>query len=170
MRSHACPPQPAAPRVIIAAAGASSRMGRPKLLLPVGRHLGYRPSSSQWRTLGAAQIECCVPVRKMIGNSTRSWYRLGFPPGGPHCQPRPERGMFSSIQCAAGWEGWGPCLTVWRGAGRPRPHLRMETLRPLLVSSGTSVKICHPLTKAGRTPGFAARVGGGGIRAPAAAR
>jgi len=142
---RATPAHPSQPPlgVIIAAAGASSRMGRPKLLLPwgdtsvIGHHL------RQWRTLGAAQIG--VVCRSDDRELHAELDRLGFPPGDRIANPRPERGMFSSIQCAAGWEGWGPCLTVWALVLGDQPHLRMETLRTLLVFQREHLsKICHP--------------------------
>ena len=42
--------------------------------------------------------------------------RLGFPPGNRIPNPDPQRGMFSSIQCAAAWGGWDPALNCWAGS------------------------------------------------------
>ncbi len=42
--------------VVILGAGASSRMGRPKLLLPWGATTIVGHLLEQWQTLGAAQI------------------------------------------------------------------------------------------------------------------
>src|SRR5437667_7548195 len=97
--------------VAILAAGASSRMGRPKLLLPwrdstvIGHLLG------QWRELGASSIAvvCAAQARLLDAELDR----LGFPPAQRIVNPHPQRGMFSSIQCAAKWAGAQSNLSHW---------------------------------------------------------
>lgn len=59
--------------------------------------------------------------------------RLGFPKRNRIGNPAPERGMFSSIVCAANWTGWDPALTAWAIVLGDQPHLRRETLRVLLA-------------------------------------
>jgi len=129
--------------VIILAAGASSRMGKPKLLLPWGDTsvLGYL--IGQWEALGAKQIAVVRGTGdKAIGSELD---RLGFPVANRIANPQPERGMFSSIQCAAAWREWNSALTHWFIVLGDQPHLRLETLRTLLgLAAAHPEKICQP--------------------------
>jgi molybdenum cofactor cytidylyltransferase len=59
--------------------------------------------------------------------------RLGFPPSDRIENPQPERGMFSSILCAANWDGWKTGLNVWAIVLGDQPHLRLGLLRTLLA-------------------------------------
>jgi len=120
--------------VAILAAGASSRMGRPKLLLP------WRDTSvighllRQWPALNAAQIAVvCAAANQALHDE---FDRLGVPASQRIPNPHPERGMFSSVQCAAGWPGWNPDITHWAMALGDQPLVRMETLRNLLSFAG----------------------------------
>src|SRR2546430_7270194 len=82
--------------VVILAAGASSRMGKPKLLLPWGDTsvLGYL--IGQWEALGAKQIAVVHGTGdKAIGSELD---RLGFPVANRIANPQPGRGMFRFIQ------------------------------------------------------------------------
>jgi molybdenum cofactor cytidylyltransferase len=116
--------------VIILAAGASSRMGRPKLLLPwkdttvIGRLI------SQWRAVGAAQI--AVVHRPNDGALAAELNCLGLSPFDCIENPQPERGMFSSIACAANWPGWKKEVSAWVIVLGDQPHLRLGTLQKLL--------------------------------------
>lgn len=116
--------------VIILGAGASSRMGRPKLLLPWGDTTVIGHLLKQWRELGAAQIG--IVLRPQDASLAAELDRLGFPRADRLENPQPERGMFSSIQCAASWPGWKDDLNAWAIALGDQPHLRLETLRQLL--------------------------------------
>ena len=85
--------------VIILAAGASSRMGKPKLLLPWGDTSVLGQLIRQWQSLGAKQIAVVHGTGdKAIGSELD---RLGFPACNRITNLKPERGMFSSVQCAA---------------------------------------------------------------------
>lgn len=116
--------------VVILAAGTSSRMGRPKLLLPwrgtsvVGHLIG------QWQALGAEQIGVVCRADDVLLDGELN--RLGFPQNDRIVNPEPERGMFSSILCAANWTGWQAGLTSWALVLGDQPHLREKTLRALL--------------------------------------
>src|SRR4029077_11529899 len=60
--------------------------------------------------------------------------------------PQPERGMFSSILCAANWDGWKDGLTAWAIVLGDQPHLRPETLRALLAFHREHADaICQPV-------------------------
>src|ERR1043165_3783096 len=90
--------------VVILGAGASSRMGQPKLVLPWRATTILGHIIEQWKSLGAAQIAviCAVPPHAVHEELDR----LGLPPTARILNPAPERGMFSSIQCGAGWPHW----------------------------------------------------------------
>jgi molybdenum cofactor cytidylyltransferase len=71
--------------------------------------------------------------------------RLNFPQALRIVNPNPERGMFSSIQCAANWRGWQPVLTHWGIVLGDQPHLRSETLQTLInFSAANPGTVCQP--------------------------
>lgn len=117
--------------VVILGAGASSRMGRPKLLLPWGDTTVIGHLIRQWHDLGAAQIT--VVFRPDDRGLIAELDRLGFPPRNRLKNLQPERGMFSSIVCAANWDGWQEGLVAWAIVLGDQPHLRPDTLRSLLT-------------------------------------
>jgi len=130
--------------VAILAAGASRRMGRPKLLLPWGQTsvLGYL--LQKWNQLGAAQIAvvCAADAQPIAAEMDR----LNFSSANRIMNPAPEAGMFSSIQCAANWAGWQPELTHWLITLGDQPHLSTTTLRTLLEFGARNPnKICQPM-------------------------
>src|SRR2546425_12612503 len=84
--------------VLILAAGASSRMGKPKLLLPWGGTSVLGHLIEQWLALRAVQIAAVWAAGDQVGNAELD--RLDFPGANRVVNPTPERGMFSSIQCA----------------------------------------------------------------------
>jgi molybdenum cofactor cytidylyltransferase len=116
--------------VIILGAGASSRMGRPKLLLPWRDTTVVGHLLKQWRELGAAQIG--IVLRPRDAALAAELDGLGFPRADRIENPQSERGMFSSILSAAGWPGWKQEIATWAIVLGDQPHLRPETLRQLL--------------------------------------
>jgi len=128
---------------VILAAGRSARMGQPKLLLPWGETTVLGHLIRQWQALGATQtaVVCAagdVTIRAEMG-------RLGFPADNGISNPAPERGMFSSIQCAAEWAGWQEGITHWAIVLGDQPHLRIETLRTLLdFGAAHPERVCQP--------------------------
>src|ERR1051326_7538368 len=108
--------------VVILAAGRSSRMGRPKLLLPWGESSVLGHLLRVWHSLNARQIGIvCAAHDTGIGAELD---RLCFPESQRIANPNPDRGMFSSIQCAAAWRGWEEPLTHWAVVLGDQPHLR----------------------------------------------
>ena len=134
-----------APRygVIILAAGASSRMGKAKLLLPWGGTSVLGHLIEQWRSLQGGQIAViCAEANEAVQSELD---RLGFPTGARVFNPAPERGMFSSIQCAAAWNGWEPSVSHFAIVLGDQPHLRSATLQALLdFAAANCEKICQP--------------------------
>jgi molybdenum cofactor cytidylyltransferase len=123
---------------VLLGAGASSRMGRPKLLLPWGRTSIIGHLLHQWRALRARQIAVvCRPADQPLAGELD---RLRFPARCRIENPRPQRGMFSSVLCAANWDGWDPALTAWVIVLGDQPHLPRSTLAALL-----SFQRRHPL-------------------------
>jgi molybdenum cofactor cytidylyltransferase len=129
--------------VVILGAGASVRMGRPKLLLPWGETSIIGHILSQWRKMKARQIALvCRRGDKPLAAELR---RIRFPTR--HCivNLKPERGMFSSIVCAAKWKGWEADMTAWIIALGDQPHLQTATLRALLVCHRQHpLAVCQP--------------------------
>lgn len=129
--------------LVLLAAGSSRRMGRPKLLLEWGRTSVLGHLIQQWTALHCPQITVVCAV----GDAAvcQELDRLDFPARQRIMNPEPERGMFSSIQCAASWPGWQPELTHWVIALGDQPHLREATLRDLLsLAAASPEKICRP--------------------------
>jgi len=145
------------PAAVILAAGASSRMGRPKMLLPWGGTTIIGHLIQQWQRLGAQQVAVvCAgenvpqPDGQVFPTPSNlelasELDRLGLPLTERIFNPAPERGMFSSIQCAARWPGWRPELTHWILVLGDQPHLRLETLTTLLnFAAAHPDRICQP--------------------------
>jgi molybdenum cofactor cytidylyltransferase len=129
--------------VIILGAGASSRMGSPKLLLPWRDTTVIGAILRQWRELGARQI--AVVHRPNDAALAAELDRLDFPAQSRIENLQPERGMFSSIVCAANWPGWKPEITSWAIVLGDQPHLNSSTLRQLLAFHPMHANaICQP--------------------------
>ena len=118
-------------------------MGQPKLLLQWGDTSILGHLIGQWTLLGAKQIAVvCSPNDNGIDAELN---RLNFSETSRIVNPDPERGMFSSIQCAAAWPGWHPDLTHWAIVLGDQPHLSLETLRTIInFSAANRDKVCQP--------------------------
>lgn len=129
--------------VIIPAAGFSSRMGQPKMLLPwgdttiIGHHLRL------WRELGAVQfgVVCRADDHDLHAELARhDLFQEQL-----ILNHDPVRGMFSSIQCAANWPGWRSEICVWALVLGDQPHVQVQTLRGLLTFQyQRPAEICQP--------------------------
>jgi molybdenum cofactor cytidylyltransferase len=130
--------------VVILGAGRSRRMGRPKLLLPWAGTSVLGHLIEQWRGLGTKQIAVVCALDDQAIRAELE--RLAFSAANRICNPAPDRGMFSSVQCAAQWAGWQPELTHWAIVLGDQPLVRGETLRRLLQFSATRpTMICQPV-------------------------
>ena len=130
--------------VIILGAGASARMGRPKLLLPWRDTTVIGHLLAQWGEIGAGQI--AVVLRANAPALAAELDRLDFPKHDRIENPQPERGMFSSVVCAANWDGWRKEISNWAIVLGDQPHLQLETLRQLLeFSDQNEDSICQPV-------------------------
>ena len=129
--------------VAILAAGASTRMGQPKLLLPWGTGSVLAHLLEQWRRIAPAQI--AVVCAKGPSPVATELDRLKWPEDQRVLNPAPEQGMFSSVQCAAAWGGWKPNLTHWAIALGDQPLVQLQTLRDLLAfASSHPGQVCQP--------------------------
>jgi len=118
-------------------------MGEPKLLLRWGATSIVGHLIDQWRILGAETIS--VVFGRGDQAITNELDRLTLPSANRICNPVPERGMFSSVQCAARWTGCDPALTHCAIVLGDQPHLRLETLRRLLdFTVQNPNRVCQP--------------------------
>ncbi len=116
--------------VIILAAGRSTRMGRPKMLLPWNRSTILGHLLATWSTLPVVQcaVVCALDDRLM----SQELDRLDFPKDQRILNPEPELEMRHSIRYAVRWDGWNPSLTHWVIVLGDQPHLSVEMLTRLL--------------------------------------
>src|SRR5438876_6106565 len=134
--------------VIILAAGASSRMGQPKMLLPWGKSSVLGHLIMQWRNAGAEQIAVVLGAKNQ--ELQRELDRLGCPAENRIINPAPELGMFSSIQCAARWPEWAERLTHFVISLGDQPHLQNTTLQDLLALGARHPQKMCQLSRQGR--------------------
>ena len=129
--------------VVILGAGASARMGRPKLLLPWQGTTVIGHLIDQWQTLGAAPIAIvCAADNARLAEEIEY---LAGPTVRRIFNPQPRRGMFSSIQCAAQSNGWDDSLTHFAIVLGDQPHLKPDTLRLLIDFSARNFeKVSQP--------------------------
>ena len=129
--------------VFILGAGASARMGRPKLLLPWSDTTVIGRIIATWRELGAGQI--AIVMRPDDALLAAELDRLKFSRTNCIFNPHPEQGMFSSILCAANWPDWRASISSWTLVLGDQPQLDAKALRPLLAFHAQNPgKICQP--------------------------
>jgi molybdenum cofactor cytidylyltransferase len=116
--------------VVILAAGASSRMGRPKLALPWGETTIIGHLISTWRQLKVDQIAVvCASENEPVHAALD---RIAFPASQRIINPVPLRGMFSSIQSAAAWAGWNEQISHFVIALGDQPGISATSLQAQL--------------------------------------
>jgi molybdenum cofactor cytidylyltransferase len=119
--------------VVIPGAGRSSRMGQPKLLLPWGGGTILEHLIEQWLSVGASQVAVVVAAdNSAVADVVRKSGRAAC-----ITNPDPDRGMFSSVRCAAEWGGWKPGITHWTISLGDQPHLQRNTLSELIEAVRT---------------------------------
>jgi molybdenum cofactor cytidylyltransferase len=128
---------------VILAAGASTRMGRCKLLLPWGEKTILIHLLDQWRRVGAAQIAPVIdPSNQFL---RKALAHTGFSPSDWIENPSPKMGMFRSLHKASRWTGWLSTLTHWIISLGDQPHIQISTLRLLLDAARKNpTRICQP--------------------------
>jgi molybdenum cofactor cytidylyltransferase len=129
--------------VMILAAGKSSRMGRPKMLLPWGETTVLGHLIKLWSDVPAGQI--VVVYASADAAIEVELDRLKVPVENRIVNPEPDRGMFSSIQCAARWDGWSATLTHRAIVLGDQPHLQAKTLAAMVEFTAQHPEhICQP--------------------------
>ena len=118
--------------VAILAAGRSSRMGRPKMLLQWGTTTIIGHEVELWKQVGAVQIAAVIGAGDAAIGAELD--RIALPTVDRIVNPDPDRGMCSSIQCAAQWAGWAMVLSHVVIALGDQPHLKRGTLSLLMQS------------------------------------
>lgn len=122
---------------VILAAGASTRMGRPKLLLPWGERTILAHLAEQWAALGAGQVAVVVEAKSPLEGHLTKVERI--------VNPQPELGMFGSVQCAAKWQGWLRELTHFTITLGDQPHVPFSTLQEVVwFAEQNPGYICQP--------------------------
>jgi molybdenum cofactor cytidylyltransferase len=129
--------------VVILAAGASSRMGQPKMLLPWRSTTILGHLIRIWNELRASQIGVVLnPEHQAIPTELE---RLAVPRESWIPSSNAKEGMFSSIQAAARWPGWNPDLTHFAIVLGDQPHLPERLLSALVeFASQNPTFICQP--------------------------
>ena len=112
---------------VILGAGRSSRMGQPKLLLPWDGGTILVHLIEQWLSVGATQVAAVVADNSPVADVVRRDGRAAC-----ITNPDPDRGMFSSVRCAAEWWDWKPGITHWTISLGDQPHLEKTTLSKLI--------------------------------------
>jgi len=108
---------------VLLAAGASSRMGTSKPLLRWDDNSVIEHLVRLWKTL-AAQVAVVISAKDQALATELDRLQISD----RVLNQNPERGMFSSIQCAAAWEGWEKDLTHFAIILSDQPHLSTSTL------------------------------------------
>jgi molybdenum cofactor cytidylyltransferase len=127
---------------VILAAGSSSRMGQPKMLMPWEGTTVLGHLIARWTDL-AAQV--AVVRAASDAGIEEELNRLKFSVENRITNCDTSRGMFSSIRCAAEWDGWKRGLTHWAIVLGDQPHLRAATLKALIdFAKRHPGKICQP--------------------------
>jgi len=128
---------------VILGAGASSRMGRPKLLLPWNGTTVVGQIIRQWRELGVGQI--AIVHRPDDPALFTELDRLDLSRADRIENPRPDHGMFGSVVCAARWSGWKPGISQRAIVLGDQPHLETKMLRAFLgFAAQNPAMICQP--------------------------
>lgn len=118
-------------------------MGQPKMLLPWGDVSILGHLIQTWvQVLSQQTVVVCAASDETIRAELE---RLHFPVKNCVLNLEPELGMFSSVQCAARWDGWHAGLTHVGVSLGDQPQVQLETLQALVDFARRNLeKICQP--------------------------
>src|SRR5437867_1518016 len=135
-------------------------MGRPKLLLPWGNKTILAHLVEQWTELSAAQIAIVVEQGSKVTAEGERLKAEGVRPNIEHptegtgvegtsveviINRKPESGMWSSVQCAARWQGWKEDVTHFVITLGDQPHVAIGTLKVIMNFAAENAEwICQP--------------------------
>lgn len=129
--------------VVILGAGASTRMGRPKLLLPWSGTTVVTCLLQQWTALGASQV--AVVLRDDDHALKDELRRSGVQEPDWIVNPQPGQGMFSSVRAASAWDRWRTGISHFVISLGDQPQIRRVTLDHLLeFAAANPTRICQP--------------------------
>jgi molybdenum cofactor cytidylyltransferase len=115
--------------------------------IPSAKSLPAKGEGEGFTALRQVAVVCAEDDAAIAGELNR----LRFPAEQRISNPDTERGMFSSIQCAARWNGWQAELTHWVLVLGDQPHLSDGTLRRLLdFAAEHAGEVCQPIYKGHR--------------------
>lgn len=118
-------------------------MGKPKLLLAWRQTTVLGHLINLWKS--AAIREIAVVIAAGDTAIAQELDRLGIPSDRRIANPQPERGMFSSIQCASRWQGWSAGVTHFAIALGDQPQIAPETLQSVLSLAALHPEgVCQP--------------------------
>ena len=127
---------------VILGAGASTRMGRPKLLLPWGNTTVIGHLLNLWQRVGAKQIAVVVSYSSPAVVNEIERAEVGI---SQINNANPQLGMFESIRCAARWTGWKPGITHHAIVLGDQPLVQEATVAALLAFATQHLdNICQP--------------------------
>lgn len=130
--------------VIILGGGASSRMGKPKLLLPWGDTsiLGHLLRLYENANTSQVAIVCSRGDTNIISELNR----LEWPENNRIFNPEVTPEMFSSVLCGFQWGGWQANVSHLAVALGDQPLIRKKTIVDLVAHARQNPKnICQPL-------------------------
>jgi molybdenum cofactor cytidylyltransferase len=112
-------------------------MGRPKLLLPWGDKTILEHLIQQWTAVGCSQIGAVIGPDSILRDHLADVE--------PIINRRPEQGMYSSVQCAARWDGWNKTLTHFVITLGDQPQVKTDTLKAIIEFAEKHPRsICQP--------------------------
>ena len=136
-------PESFKPGVMILAAGMSTRMGRPKILLPwndstiIGHLIGL------YRTFEFVQL--AIVTYRDDQALIEELDRLRFPSDARIFNPESMPDMFSSVLCGIRWKGWREDVTHFVIVLGDQPQVKASTISDLMDFARNQPRnICQP--------------------------
>jgi CTP:molybdopterin cytidylyltransferase MocA len=110
--------------------------------LPWGENTILGHLIQQWTELGAAQIAVVIEAKSPLVAHVGGVDSI--------VNPQPDLGMFSSVQCAARWDGWKPEVTHFVITLGDQPHVGIETLKVIINFAAQNPRHVCQLSRHGR--------------------
>ena len=128
---------------MILAAGKSTRMGRPKLLLPWNESTIIGHLIALYQTINFVQL--AIVCYKDDYTLIEELDRLRFPSDARIFNPESTPDMFSSVVCGIRWKGWRENITHFAIVLGDQPQVKASTIRSLMDFARDHPRnICQP--------------------------